>query len=138
MQFAMFSELNLTVTSWMEHVLFNVQINKFLHLAFPKGIKTKVLNNYTGHWSTINIRFMCNICWSRMSSWLTFLAKNQSTSSVSQSFSTISSYHLCPIHILDGHYQFWKHNAYILSIDKLIILIFSYENTILLVTKNLV
>ena len=57
----------------MEHVPFNVQISKFLHSAFRKGIKKKVLIDYTRHSSTINIRFTCNVYWSRLSSWLSLL-----------------------------------------------------------------
>ena len=41
-----------------------------LRLAFPQGTKIKILIDYTGHSSTINIKFTCNFLWCRMSSWV--------------------------------------------------------------------
>ena len=60
----------------MDYAFFNVCISKFLYLAFPQGTKIKVLINYMGQWSAINIKFTCNLCCCRMSFLLIFLAEN--------------------------------------------------------------
>ena len=137
----------------MEHVLFNVQINKYLHLAFCKGIRKKVLINYMRHSSTINIRFMCNVYRSRMSSWLIFLAKNHFFYWFNVPFCTYilfeqrhQSLHLFQQFLSTRYvsFLFWmnvsnscgtmlivypKKNLYLFS--------FTYGNTIMLVASNL-
>ena len=138
----------------MEHVLFNVQISKFLHLAFRKGIKKKILINYTRHSLTINIRFTCIIYWSRLSSWQIFLAKNHFFSYFNVPFCAYilfvqrhQSLHLFQRFLSTFYVSllFWmiisnSGGTMLIVYPKKILYLFSftYENTITLVTTNLI
>ena len=138
----------------MKHVLFSVQISKFLHLAFCKGIKKKVLINYRRHSSTVNIRFTCIIYWSMISSWLIFLVKNHFFSYFNVPFCTYPLFgqrhhHLHLFKQLRPTFYvsfiFWMiiSNSYgtmlIFYLKKnLYLFSFTYENTITLVTSNLI
>ena len=126
----MFSEYTLTVTFLNRYVVFNVQTSQFLHYAFPQ-----VLINYTGHWSTIILSshaISAGIEWvTSYFSWLRIIfLLVQCSLLCAQSFSTVSSHHLCSIHILMIINNSCRPYLYFIQ-RYLIITFFSYRNAIL-------
>ena len=141
----------------MKHVLFNVQISKYLHLAFRKEIKKKVLINYTRHSSTISIRFTCNIYksigWAPgWYSWLKIFSFLRSMFPSVRTFFFLFEKRHQSLHLFQQFlptfyvsFLFWmiignscgtmlifypKKNLYLFS--------FTYENTITIVASNLI
>ena len=142
----------------MDHALLNVLISKFFLLAFPLGAKIKVLINYTGHWSMINVKFTCSFCWYKISSWLIFLCKNHlfylfHVPFCAHRLRSFRTFFSSNVNSLINLFQNFLHTIYIsfilwmtvnnscktiLFIRRYLITFFSYENTIPPVTNNLI